>query len=301
MGDRKKVSQLARNSRRRDLKPTDLKFKAIEHFRNPMETGHIAMGDRVLDVCESEFEKDVGGELLRRGYRLRAQVPVAGYRLDFVVEGQGDHRLAIECDGDAYHGADRWSDDVKRQKALERLGWIFWRVWGSHWYSDRNGCIQDLIATLERLSIAPLGADVLPLEWTEHRMVSAQAQRAAVEPQEEVVEAEEPASTGSLEGAEDRFEKADAVSAARESEFLAKVANGGAKVGDFIIVRYNDNNKLRRIFLSDTENRPEDGIVHVTQPLGAAVLGAELDEEIEFPQGTSTRTAVIERIERGVH
>jgi very-short-patch-repair endonuclease len=112
-----------------------------------MEGGHIAMSDQVLDVCESGFEKEVGAELLKRGYRLRAQVPVAGYRLDFVVEGQGDHRLAIECDGDPYHGPDRWSEDVRRQKALERLGWIFWRVWGSHWYSDKNGCVQDLITT----------------------------------------------------------------------------------------------------------------------------------------------------------
>src|ERR1035437_10988852 len=139
-----------------------------------MEVGHIAMGDQVLDVCESGFEKEVGAELLKRGYRLRAQVPVAGYRLDFVVEGQGDHRLAIECDGEPYHGPDRWSEDMRRQKALERLGWIFWRVWGSHWYSDRNGCVNDLIATLARLNIAPLGADTSPFTWTEHRFVASQ-------------------------------------------------------------------------------------------------------------------------------
>jgi transcription elongation GreA/GreB family factor len=72
-------------------------------------------------------------------------------------------------------------------------------------------------------------------------------------------------------------------------------------VGDFVVVRYNDTNKLRRIFLSDIENKPEAGIVHVTQPLGAAVLGAEVDDEIEFPHGKETRSAVIERIERDVN
>ena len=121
---------LVRSVTPEDLKPNDLKFKVIEHFRNPMEAGRIAMNDDVLDVCESTFEKEIGAELLKRGYRLRPQVPVAGYRLDFVVEGQGDQRLAIECDGDPYHGPDRWAADVKRQRALERLGWIFWRVWG---------------------------------------------------------------------------------------------------------------------------------------------------------------------------
>ena len=29
-----------------------------------MEMGHIAMGNEVLDVCDSGFERDLGGELL---------------------------------------------------------------------------------------------------------------------------------------------------------------------------------------------------------------------------------------------
>ena len=34
------------------------------------------------------------------------QFEIAGYRIDLVVEGmQG--RLAVECDGDAWHGAER--------------------------------------------------------------------------------------------------------------------------------------------------------------------------------------------------
>ena len=103
-------------------------------------------------------------------------------------------------------------------------------------------------------------------------------------------------------------EKSDAIprfetlSPARvKEERSATSANGRVKVGDFIVVRYNDTNKLRRIFLSDVENKPEEGIVHVSQPLGAAVLGAEVDDEIEFPHGKGIRSAVIERIERGVN
>jgi hypothetical protein len=40
---------------------------------------------------------------------------------------------------------------------------------------------------------------------------------------------------------------------------------------------------------------------HVAQPLGVAVLGAEVDDEIQFLHGKGTRSAVIERIERGVN
>ncbi|HHK5177296.1 TPA: hypothetical protein ACQT19_005993 [Pseudomonas aeruginosa] len=37
-----------------------------------------------------------------------------------VVEGANDNRLAIECDGDAFHGPDRWEADMNRQRILER-------------------------------------------------------------------------------------------------------------------------------------------------------------------------------------
>jgi transcription elongation GreA/GreB family factor len=39
-------------------------------------------------------------------------------------------------------------------------------------------------------------------------------------------------------------------------------------------------------------------LVHVSQPLGAAILGASVDEEITMKIGNGTRTAVIEKIEK---
>ncbi len=112
------------------LKPEDLKTKLIEHFRNPMEAGSVIRPKEVLDLCESDFERDFGRRLLELGYRIKPQVPVGGYRIDFVIEGVEDRRLAIELDGDKYHGPEKWADDVRRQKAMERLGWVFWRCWG---------------------------------------------------------------------------------------------------------------------------------------------------------------------------
>jgi hypothetical protein len=123
---------LVRSVAASDLKPGDLKLALIEHFRNPMKANMIRPKE-VLELCQSEFERDFGRCLLDLGYRIRAQVPVGGYAIDFVVEGADDRRLAIELDGDKYHGPDRWADDTRRQRALERLGWTFWRCWGSTW------------------------------------------------------------------------------------------------------------------------------------------------------------------------
>ncbi len=150
------------------LNPEDLKAKLIEHFRNPMEAGSVIRPKEVLDLCDSEFERDFGRCLLELRYRLKPQVPVGNYRIDFVVEGSEDRRLAIELDGDKYHGPEKWADDVRRQKAMERLGWVFWRCWGSSWISDRQGCLDDLKAVLERMGIMPLGMEAVGGAYTLH-------------------------------------------------------------------------------------------------------------------------------------
>ena len=102
------------------------------------------------------------------GYRLRAQVPVAGYYIDFVIEGDGDRRLAIELDGDDYHGPDRWAADIRRQKMLERLGLTFWRCWGSSWYVDPDGHSADLMETLKHLEIEPIGVFPITMPAPDH-------------------------------------------------------------------------------------------------------------------------------------
>lgn len=51
------------------------------------------------DPYESWFEVDVAIELLRRGYRIRPQYEVSGYRIDLVIEVT-EQRVAVECDGD---------------------------------------------------------------------------------------------------------------------------------------------------------------------------------------------------------
>ena len=66
--------------------------------------------------CESPFERDLYDELTQRGYWVTPQVKAGQYRIDFVVEGNDDARLAVECDGDKYHGPDKWADDMQRQR-----------------------------------------------------------------------------------------------------------------------------------------------------------------------------------------
>lgn len=78
--------------------------------------------------------------------------------MDMVVEGAGDTRLAIECDGDEYHGPDQWQDDISRQRILERAGWVFWRCFASTWSLHKDDVLPELLERLTAMGIEPLGA-----------------------------------------------------------------------------------------------------------------------------------------------
>lgn len=100
------------------------------------------------------------------------QVQAGGYRIDLVVEGEESHRPAIECDGDRYHTPEHWLADIARQRVLERMGWTFWRCWGSSFLRDPQACLTELFGVLEKMRIAPLGSVEVDLTGiTEYREV----------------------------------------------------------------------------------------------------------------------------------
>ena len=147
---------LVRSVRLEELSTLDLRRTLVEHFARPVESNDEA--GNLIALCESGFERDVYTELFNRGYRVIPQVPAAGYRIDMVVEGADDRRLAIELDGDEFHGPDRWAADMGRQRVLERAGWIFWRCFASTWSLQRETVLAELLAQLTNMGIEPLGA-----------------------------------------------------------------------------------------------------------------------------------------------
>lgn len=115
---------------------------------------------------ESWFELDVYLRIRDKGYRVRPQFEVAKKRIDLVVY-ESDRMLAVECDGDAHHGPDKFLEDLVRQRQLERVGWTFWRVWGSDFYYDQDSALLGLWQELERLGIKPISSvseEVRPTE-----------------------------------------------------------------------------------------------------------------------------------------
>lgn len=107
----------------------------------------------LLAACESQFERDVLLKIMARGYRkISVQHTVGRYRIDLVVEGPHS-RLAVECDGDRWHGPDVWHKDRARQQVLERANWTFERIRGSAFYRDPDNALLPLWQHLEDLRI----------------------------------------------------------------------------------------------------------------------------------------------------
>ena len=144
----------------------------ITHFVHPFAQDEQRVED-LRELCESPFEREVYDELTHRGYRVIPQVKVGDYRIDMVVEGHHDARLAVECDGDRYHGPDKWDADMNRQRILERAGWRFWRCFASTFVMHKGDVLKDLVNTLSERGIEPIGAENAPRSvYTEFRTYS---------------------------------------------------------------------------------------------------------------------------------
>lgn len=245
------------------LKTDDLKARVLQHFKTPMPALH-EMSKTLLEQCDSDFEREVLRRLLELGYRVTPQVRVGPFSIDMVVEGEADRRLAIELDGDKYHTPDRWADDLSRQRVMERVGWRFWRCWGSSFLLDPEGCFADLLATLNELGIRPSTSDTTVASHTEFRIIE---------------DTSKPESQTAAVAAED----------------------AAVDVGDRVVVTYNDEpGRQHTIVLSQDRTDPSMGIYSASHPVGRTLIGAMVEDEISIPSGEKNRTATILGIEKPV-
>ena len=141
-----------------DLKPHDLRYLLLDHFVNyaPTNLATSQVINRVLgnqpSPFDSWFEVDVYNEIVNKGYSVIPQYEVVKghYRIDLVVLLPSGVKIAIECDGDKFHGPEEFQSDLNRQKTLERCGWQFFRVRGSEYYSNRKEAMKDLWLILQQ-------------------------------------------------------------------------------------------------------------------------------------------------------
>jgi very-short-patch-repair endonuclease len=126
----------------------------LRAFLDFAETGKIAGGEDTGGEFDSPFEEAVSMALQDRGYKVKSQVGVTGFRIDLGIlhpDKPGKFVLGIECDGAAYHSSRSARDrDRLRQQVLEGLGWQLYRIWSTDWFRRPTKEIERLVAAINK-------------------------------------------------------------------------------------------------------------------------------------------------------
>ena len=130
----------------------DLRYKLLDHFKNYKSYQPILNStiERRLgtqpEPFDSWFEVDVYNDIVSKQLSVIPQYEVAKgrYRIDLVALFPDGTKIAIECDGDKWHGAEQYENDMMRQKVLERCGWQFFRVRGYEYYTNKEKALEPL-------------------------------------------------------------------------------------------------------------------------------------------------------------
>jgi very-short-patch-repair endonuclease len=266
---------LVRSVREEQLNPSDLKSRVITHFRAPMPDKGRVDGE-LIDLCQSPFERAVFTALTEKGYQVTPQVGSEGFSIDMVVEGEGGRRLAIECDGDQYHGPERWADDMRRQRILERVGWSFWRCFGSAYSLDPEGMLGDVTRTLTQMKIYPIEREAVGRGFTEHRIVRVEELISPV------------------------GQRADGSGDVVPFPDTHSEANQPLGPGDRVVIRYLDMEPSRpeSYVISATGHDPLNGILGLSSPMGQALADASPDDELAANAGNGERPILFVSLER---
>ena len=276
---------LFRSVQPHDLNPNDLKAKVIEHFTRAPEGDRGPVED-LVELCDTDLERQVYEHLAELGYRVTPRVTVGEHSIDLVVEGADDRRLAIGIDGDRDQTADEWLHEWSQEKVLERVGWRFWRCWASSFALDSEACIKDLLDTLAEMEIEPIGqASVQRGQHSEQRVVKEAKQTNGGDQDHD----EDP---------EARKAKEDVTLMLEDEE--RDESEPVVEVGDRILVSYSDDpSRYRILVISESEHDPENGVLISSDPVGQAILGAAVGEEIETRLDDATgRVLTIFEIEK---
>lgn len=124
-----------------------------EHGVKTLDGSRLVIAGEDVEA-DSPFELEVKRALEERGYEVKKQVGVSGFKIDLAIinpKTKTDYILGIECDGASYHSSySARVNDRLREDILRRLGWDIYRIWSQHWITHREKILDDIIEVVNR-------------------------------------------------------------------------------------------------------------------------------------------------------
>jgi very-short-patch-repair endonuclease len=259
-------------------------------------TGNIDPGKITNREPDSEFEIYVMDQIRAMGCEPVPQVGVAGYFIDIAVKHPHwphGYLMAVECDGATYHSAKSARDrDRLRQEVLENLGWHVYRIWSTDWFNDPILSRQNLGAAIERRLEALKTANV----ETSPPLVNTTVK----EQENENQYLNSSPCDSKMSQYQENSAHSDNIPTSRESGSGHAAKLNLIDVGDRVRIQYLTGNKSTLEFtLTERRNEPDQGFVGSQTPLGQALIGSSVEDEVEVLVGSIIKRAVIEHVIKG--
>ena len=133
----------------------DLRGSLIAHVSATTE--HVNDFTNQEANLETEFEHQIFERFLQEGYTtLRTKVRIGSTSfnkpIDIIIEGPNS-KLGIMLEDDQWVGEERFSQEIKRQRILERSGWVILRISASSFYKDKDRVLELVNSKLLELGI----------------------------------------------------------------------------------------------------------------------------------------------------
>ncbi len=144
-----------------DIDTRRAKGVGVTHLKSYLdyaERGSVALAtldEGSLGPPDSPFETAVADALQSRGWEVRTQIGVSGFRIDLGVvhpDKAGAYLAGIECDGLTYHRSATARDrDQVREGVLRNLGWEILRIWSTDWFMHPDEVLDHIDEKLKEL------------------------------------------------------------------------------------------------------------------------------------------------------
>lgn len=276
-----------------DIKATETSALGLRAFKGYLEYAYEGKLDAgSVDPTrepDSDFEVCVMERLQSIGYEVVPQVGVAGYFIDLGIKHPNypyGFLMGIECDGAMYHSSKSARDrDRIRQEVLEGLGWEIYRIWSTDWFHNPTNEFEKLKAHIDETV----------------KRKNAEKEQKEKERLSNVVELQQRIQEDLF--AEDRQDKTQVSAQATTSDAAPqpKASNDNVvELFDTVSFKFIDDQEpsIRTVTIVSSQSDVDTGNINQHSAMGRALLGSEVDEEVEVSLPNGSKTLQITKIQK---